>query len=291
MRAGLREIGGVKGEPSVVSVVRGNPLVAFFVLAYLLSWWTTPLYVAGVPPFYPDFPFLGTGPLLAALIVTSLTTGRTGLVELGARMIRWRVGWRGYAAALGIPLGVAVVTIVLSLALGAPMTVLAQLPGVDTLVFVFAFKLINPLDGPLGEEPGWRAFAVPRLQRFGRSPLGATLILALLVAGWHLPDVLVTQRLPPLGLVGAFAVTFWYNWLFNYTGGSGFMPILMHAAEGTFGLSVGSVFEGPSFERAFSIYVAATSAVAVGLVFHDRKAWRARAPAEAEDRRLYRPAG
>jgi uncharacterized protein len=265
-----------------MSVVRSYPLIAFFLLAYVLSWSTTPLYVAGVPPFFPDFPFLGTGPLLASLLVTSIASGRAGLRELGARMIRWRVGWRWYAAALGIPLGVAVVTLALSVALGAPISALAQLPPVDTLLFVFALRLINPLDGPLGEEPGWRGFALPRLQGAGRSPLWATLILALLVAAWHLPEVLVTQRLPPLGLLGAFAVTFWYTWLFNHTGGSVFMTLVMHAAEGTFGPAWVSVFEGADFERAFSIYVAMTCLVAVALVVIERKAWRRPAVAGTE---------
>jgi hypothetical protein len=265
-----------------MSVVRSYPLIAFFVLAYALSWWTTPLYVAGLPPFFPDFPFLGTGPLLASLIVTSIATGRPGLRKLGARMIRWRVGWRWYAAALGIPLGVAVVTMALSVALGAPITALAQLPPFETLLFVFALRLINPLDGPLAEEPGWRGFALPRLQGSGRSPLEATLILALLVTAWHLPDVLVTQRLPLLGLLGAFAVTFWYSWLFNHTSGSVFMTLVMHAAEGTFGLAVASVFEGADFARAFSIYVAVTCVVTVGLVVLDRKAWQGPAAAETD---------
>jgi hypothetical protein len=266
-----------------MSVVRTYPLIAFFTLAYALSWWTTPLYVAGVPPFFPDLPFLGTGPLLASLIVTSIATGRAGLRELGARMIRWRVGWRWYAAALGIPLGVGVVTMALSMALGAPISALAQLPPFGTLLFVFALRLINPLDGPLGEEPGWRGFALSRLQGSGRAPLTATLILALLVAAWHLPDVLVTHRLPPLGLLGAFAVTFWYSWLFNHASGSVLMSLVMHAAEGTFGLAVASVFKGADFARAFSIYVAVTCVVAVGLVVLDRKAWQGPAAAETDD--------
>jgi uncharacterized protein len=265
-----------------MSVVRSYPLIAFFVLTYVLSWWTTPLYAAGVPPFFPDFPFLGTGPLLASLIVTSIATGRAGLRELGARMIRWRVGWRWYTAALAIPLGVAVVTMALSVALGAPISALAQLPTLDILLFVFALRLINPLDGPLGEEPGWRGFALPRLQGAGHSPLGATLILALLVAAWHLPEVLVTQRLPPIALLGAFAVTFWYNWLFNRTGGSVFMTLVMHAAEGTFAPAVLRVFEGADFARAFAIYVAMTCLMAVALVVIEREAWRRPAVAGTE---------
>jgi uncharacterized protein len=45
------------------------------------------------------------------------------------------------------------------------------------------------LGGPLGEEPGWRGFVLPRLQpRFG--PLGGTLLLGFLWGCWHLPEFL-----------------------------------------------------------------------------------------------------
>jgi hypothetical protein len=49
-------------------------------------------------------------------------------------------------------------------------------------------RLVNPMDGPLGEEPGWRGFAVPRMQA-RTSPLVTAVILGVLVAGWQLPLV------------------------------------------------------------------------------------------------------
>src|SRR5215204_1153480 len=82
-----------------MSLVKRHPLITFFVLMFVLSWWPWPLYAMGVP--WAISPLL-PGPLLAALIVIPLTQGWAGLRELGLRMIRWRVGWRWYAVALGI---------------------------------------------------------------------------------------------------------------------------------------------------------------------------------------------
>jgi uncharacterized protein len=86
---------------------------------------------------------------------------------------------------------------------------------------VFAVRLVNPADGPLGEHPGWNGVALPGLQA-DRSPLAATMILAPLVAGWHLPLFFLEggglQLSLLLGsLVTTMAVTFWYTWLFNHT--------------------------------------------------------------------------
>jgi uncharacterized protein len=176
-------VGGRRKRVPLMSLVRRHPLTSFFVLAYALSWWLWPLYAAGIAPF----PFFPTGVLLAALIVIALGQGRSGLRELGLRMIRWRVAWIWYAAALCIPLAVASVTMAANGVLGAPAPSLAKLPSLSIFPVVLLVRLINPVNGPVAEEPGWRGFALPRLQWGGRSPLVATVILALLVAGWHLP--------------------------------------------------------------------------------------------------------
>jgi|SRR5215217_7557327 len=258
-----------------LSVVRRHPIIAFFVLTFVLSWWTIPLYVVGLSPS-PLFP----GPLLAALIVIPITQGFSGLRDLGSRMIRWRVGWRWYAAALGIPLAAAAVAWALNVALGAPTPSLATLPALTSIIMVFGIKLLNPLNGPMGEEPGWRGVALPGLQGAGRSPLLATLILAPLVALWHVPLVFAHQ-IGPVGLLGAFTFTFVATWVFNHTGGSVFMTLVMHAAEGTFSLLGGAVFAGAALAQLSWVYVAVWLVVAIGLVIFDRKAWRGPAAARA----------
>ena len=258
-----------------MSLVKRHPIIAFFVLTFVLSWWTIPLYAMGLSPS-PLFP----GPLLAALIVIPLTQGWAGLRELGLRMIRWRVRWYWYAVAVGIPLTVAVVAWTLNVALGAPAPSLATLPPLTAVLMVFGIKLINPLNGPMGEEPGWRGVALPGLQGSGYSPLLATLILAPLVALWHVPLVFAHQ-LPPVGLLGPIAFAFVATWVFNHTSGSVFMILILHAAEGTFAMLAGAVFAGAALAQLAWVGVAVWLVVAIGVVIFDRKAWSSPAPAPA----------
>jgi membrane protease YdiL (CAAX protease family) len=157
---------------------------------------------------------------------------------------------------------------------------LAQFSPFSTLIVVFAVRLINPLDGPMGEEPGWRGFALPTLQA-QRLPLLATLILAVLVTLGHLPLWVVPQfGAGPCDILGTLRVTCWYTWLFNNTGGSVLMTILAHATEGT--IQTEAFWEaGSAAARMSLLYGVVWLAVAIGLVIFDRRLWRGPAPAPA----------
>jgi membrane protease YdiL (CAAX protease family) len=198
-------------------------------------------------------------------------------------MIRWRVRWYWYAVALGLPLGVELVSVALNVAFGASAPSLAQV-GPFAILMVFAVRLIDPLNGPLGEEPGWRGFALPGLQA-SRSPLVATLILAVLVVIWHVPLFFIEEGgLQPSvilgGVLGPFAFTFVATWLFNHTGGSVLMTLVMHAAEGTIHPNeLWSV--GATAATAQAIYPVVWFVVAIGLVILDWRFWRGPAPAPA----------
>src|SRR4028119_1956477 len=193
---------GARMMSRLLSAVRRHPIVTFFVLSYAISW--------GALPF-ESVRFLPSGPLFAALIVIPITQGWSGLRELGSRMIRWRVRWYWYVTAIGLPLAILLVAVALNVALGAGSPSLARVGPLSTLLVVYAVRLINPLDGPMGEEPGWRGFALPVLQGSGRSPLLATLILAPIVALWHVPLV-VTHQFSPAILLGAFTFTLAATW-------------------------------------------------------------------------------
>jgi uncharacterized protein len=206
-----------------VSAVRRHPIITFFVLTYAISWGFLPI---------ESVRFLPSGPLLAALIVIPITQGWVGLRELGSRMIRWRVRWYWYAVAIGVPLAVHLAIVGLNVAAGAGVPSLT-FTSLTTFLLVFAVRLVNPADGPLGEHPGWNGVALPGLQGAGYSPLLATMILAPLVAGWHLPTFFWEEgALQPsvlvAGLVVTMAVTFWYAWLFNHTRGSILLLVIAH---------------------------------------------------------------
>jgi membrane protease YdiL (CAAX protease family) len=255
------------------SVVKQHPIITFFVLTYAIGW--------GCIPFWT---FQAGAPFIAALIVIPLTQGVAGLKELGSRMIRWRVRWYWWALAIAMPLTVVGLVVGLNVALGASAPSMASYSSISTILLVFAVRLVNPGDGALGEEPGWRGFALPGLQST-LSPLVSTLILGVLVTGWHVPLLFLEEGLlRPFMIVGfllgTVAVTFWYTWLFNHTGGSVLITLVSHAAQGT--ITIGGFWAvGADFAQANLLTGVVWLAVAIGLVVFDRKAWRGPAPAGA----------
>ena len=251
--------------------VRRRELVIFFVLCYLIGWSALPWGT-----------FIAFAPLISAIVVVSIAEGLPGLARLGRRVIRWRVNWIWYAAAIGLPLLVHAVAIGLNMATGAAPPSLAQFSTWYTVFLVFGLHMINPTGGPLGEEPGWRGFAVPRLQSKW-SPLASAAILGLVVAGWHLPLAFMPQFdlvLPDVATT--FLVTVWYAWLFNRTGGSVLLTLIAHSTEGS--VNTQALWGASSYaERETWIWLISWTVLVLALLIFDRKSWRT-APESAIDR-------
>jgi membrane protease YdiL (CAAX protease family) len=98
------------------------------------------------------------------------------------------------------------------------------LPAVLALFLAF-------LVGGLGEELGWCGYAIEPLQaRWGA--LGASVLLGLVWAAWHLVPLLQVHRAPAwiawwsLATVGTRVLT---TWIYNNTGRSVFAAALFHA--------------------------------------------------------------
>jgi membrane protease YdiL (CAAX protease family) len=201
--------------------VNRRPLLTFFVLAYAFLWVLISLVSVSL-----IFPVLGLfGPALAAIIVTAIVEGRAGVAALLRRVVQWRVGWLWYIVAAGLPVALALAALGLHRLLGGAEN---NRPG-DPIALIVILGLLV-----VGEEIGWRGFALPRLQaRFGG--LGASLILGGLWAAWHLANT----RIPGLEYYGSgfpafllyvIAMTVLFTWIANHTRGSVLIAWLFHAA-------------------------------------------------------------
>jgi membrane protease YdiL (CAAX protease family) len=240
-----------------MKVIRRYPLISFFVLAYALTWPLIPL--VSVSPLL-GFPAL-FGPALAAIMVAAVVDGGPGLRDLLGRMVRWRVGARWYAVGLGLPMVLALTAAGLHLLLGAQTSV--NFGGLSALNFV-VFALI------VGEELGWRGYALPRLLA-KRSALAASLILGVLWGAWHLPTFFVPGA-PQYGLpFSAFvlltmAYSVLLSWVYVHTNGSVLIATLFH---GAINLSQGFFLGGvdPAREYWLLACVYGAAALVVALVF------------------------
>jgi uncharacterized protein len=195
-----------------------HPVAAYAILAYALSWtlWA-PTVAGGGGPLVLALYFIGAlGPASAALIVTRAIGAPAR--PWAKQIVKWKVPPRYYAYALGLP-ALLFVIVNIELALvgqDVDLSLLSErLPA-----YVGTFLLVVTIGGGF-EEPGWRGFALPRLQA-QHTPVKATLILGLVWGGWHLP-------LYGLGAVGPIAFVFFYTWLYNRTS-SVLLCILLHAS-------------------------------------------------------------
>jgi uncharacterized protein len=227
-------------------------LLAFVLLAYGISW---SLLIGG---FFatraglldPDGQVVGllnqlaaAGPLIAAVAIIALTRGRSGLGDLGRSLVRWRVNLVWYAFVfLGVPL---LMLAALGVIYQAELVsaVVDKWPLFYTL-WPLGVLMIAVVTG-LAEEPGWRGFAQPTANR-QYQPLLAALVVSLVWAAWHLPNALFGPTLTETAshFLATVVNGFVLAWVYNSTGGSVLLVMLLHGAQnGTNGL-VQRLFEG-----------------------------------------------
>jgi membrane protease YdiL (CAAX protease family) len=222
--------------------MRQHPLFSYFFLAYAISWIVFIPYVLAergiLQGNYTFFYLLHVfGPAIAAIVVTYITMGKAGLHELRQRIRQVHVSSIWYLfILLGIP------TLVMLGIIVQPGAMSGFKGFTPSLLIGYPFALITVFFGVgLGEEPGWRGFALPRMQKQYGS-LWGTLLLGILWSCWHLPDFLTASK---GGGEGTSLVTFLTNfpiftlavvslsvimtWLYNHTQESLFIAILAHA--------------------------------------------------------------
>jgi CAAX protease family protein len=254
-----------------MNLIRRHPVLTFFLLAYVLTW--------GAIPWQS---FFAPGVLISALIVVSLTEGVAGLRAMGSRLIRWRVSWVWYALALAVPLTVRFTAIAVNMGLGAPSPNIPELHVWYGLPLAIGLNIVNPMHAQLMEEPSFRGWAQPKLQAT-RTPLAATLLMAVGVTIWHGPLFFMPQfGSSPVEALATIAVTFWYAWLFNHASGSVLLTLLAHAAEGTVETSI--LWQSSAdTTRVMWLTALIWCLLALGLLVFNRSFWT-RPPAAVEDR-------
>ena len=121
----------------------------------------------------------------------------------------------------------------------------AGLGGWSSFLLLFLLWLLIPGAAGTWEEPGFRGYALPRLQ-FRYSALLASLILGALWAFWHLPFVVTGEDIWIDALLFTIEWSITYTWLFNNAKGSVLIVMLFHAMNNTFSSGfVGQMFSGP----------------------------------------------
>ena len=217
-----------------------QPVAAYFVLAYLGTWiLQLPMVLGqdglGLFQFQVPLPvyiilFLASsfsGPTGAAVYVTSVLEGKEGVRRFFRRYVQWRVGFRWYLFAFfAFPL---IYLLAGSIFMGGEvLSALATHWQVFFTTYLPAL-LIFPAFITWGEEPGWRGFALTRLQE-KYNPLISSLIVGLLHGLLHLPVFIIVNGPPALGpfdpvrfLVNTFGImmiTIIWTWVFNNAKGA-----------------------------------------------------------------------
>lgn len=244
-------------------LIRRRPVVTFFALAYALSWaWYLPLAARGAvvragegwPTHLPGL----LGPALAAVIVTGIVDGRGGLRDLVRRVVRWRIGRRWWAIVAGT-LSLALLGYVVPLLTGADPPQVSDFTrytgiGAITPLGVVAVALV--VNG-LGEETGWRGFAVERLLQ-EHSLTWTAVVVAIGWAGWHLPFFWFVESFRGMGpLVVGWAVSMLagslvLTWLYREGDHSVLLVATWHTA---FNLTSATEATGPVVGTATSVVV------------------------------------
>lgn len=230
--------------------MRQHPIAAYFTLVFAITWALhMPMVLGrnGLAIFPYEVPMglfvilfiLGAiaGPTLSAFLVTSALDGKEGRRKLLRRYVQWRVGWPWYVLAFfGIP---TIYIIAGSIVLGR--VPLADLGANWTTFFspYLVAVLIFPAFITWGEEPGWRGFALTRMQE-SYHPLLSGVTVGFMHSLWHLPVFLLISgpvAFGPFDLLEfvrntatSVAIAILWTWVFNRANRSILIAVLLHAS-------------------------------------------------------------
>lgn len=219
-------------------------LFLYFVLAYLISWiiWLPlilPKFGIDSLPVLPKYHhYLGSfGPMIAAFIVKYISEVWNGVKDLLKRLVQWKVKWIWYVVVIIVPVLLVVAAGYADRFINGQSFTMKGFSANDEFPQFgpLGYFLFNFFTFGIGEETGWRGYALPALQK-KFTAFTSTLILAVGWACWHIPAFLyrpLYSQMDVAGiagffmslLIGAIVLT----WLYNSTKGSLLIVALFHA--------------------------------------------------------------
>lgn len=218
--------------------------VGFFVLAYLCTWaFWIPFAIFGPSssaiasnPALRASPFMllqvlgNFGPTVAAVLLWIFLGKRTELKDAFKRLLPHRAGFIWYFVVLLLPVGMLLPGLITYALL------MGNIAGFSILGILLMFVPAVFISG-LGEEMGWRGYALTGLQ-MTKSPFISSLIIGVFWGLWHLPIIYWFSSQTGLFFLAEFglymllltAASIIFTWIYNATGKSLWMAVLMHAA-------------------------------------------------------------
>ena len=208
-------------------------LLLYFGLTFALTWgiWIAMAVLRLESPVYKVGTF---APTIVALILVWTQKGKTGLKKLLQKLLIWRVPLGWYLFSFLVTVVIVLLSIWMHVWLGGPKPEFNDLSQIYLVIPAFLYVLVFSV---LGEEIGWRGYALPRLLK-NENALVSSLILGLIWGLWHLPLFWMAGNfhaqipLPPF-MLQVVAASVVYTWMFVNTRGSLLLPHLFHAASNT----------------------------------------------------------
>lgn len=247
---GVASLGWMRSAAAEASVADSRPFsTGFFLLAFALSW------LVWLPPLIPDIEVsvptnLGAAAPAVAAVLLTWRSGRRratpgGVIaaqrDLWRPLLRWRVAPVWWLVCAAGPLALWAGALGLHAVLGGTLTwyVDPAHPTMPTdpwewmfaVAVVFAYVLVFSV---IGEELGWRGYALPRLLARWDA-LTASVILGVLWAAWHAPlfvaPGLLQSRVPVAWFVlQILGQTIVLTWVYQRTNGSVLLVSVLHAS-------------------------------------------------------------
>jgi membrane protease YdiL (CAAX protease family) len=277
----VREKAGDRGHRA-----RPHPLLIFFVLTFSVAWlaWLPAAaesrgLIRSPVPRTVAWLVGAFSPTLVAVGLTLISEGGRGLRRLLRGLLKWRVHVAWYGFVLLWPAALSLAATGVSVVFGSPTPDFSHPPFTEEYPLPLELGGIAPwsfiplvflqyllISSPMGEEIGWRGYALPRLQS-SLTALSASMVLGVVWGVWHLPLALTRGHPISDGFFGWFVLgivadAVLFTWLYNSTGGSLLLAVLFHTSIAVTGLFVSSATSTPLPELVLK-WIAVGAVVAV----------------------------